>query len=336
MKVFAKTCLVAAIGLVSTSASAIKITEWGYINEAGFYNYVDSAGNTSGITASGDSAGGNTSILPGGSLDTELAWGIPTNPNNGNPIVGPQSALLIDSPQSSAASGSNVVTDSGDWTVGTAMLHENFPISGDSLSTTQLIDGLSLQPQAFDFEGTSVALPVLPFGSAPTLNFNILFKETNNNLVNNYVNGVRSGKTPDGNPCEYTGLTNGEGVNVNGCADIFLFTGADQAGEELDFIVTDDGIEFSTTFMLPDFNDMGFDEYEYTATTRLSGLSLTLFDDCAGLTDGVDCVGFLTPENGISTLFADFQITARRVSEPATIAIFGLTLLGLASRRRRA
>jgi hypothetical protein len=48
------------------------------------------------------------------------------------------------------------------------------------------------------------------------------------------------------------------------------------------------------------------------------------------------CIGFLTEEDKTNELQAGFAISAARVPEPGTLAIFGLGLLGLASIRRRA
>jgi hypothetical protein len=78
-----------------------------------------------------------------------------------------------------------------------------------------------------------------------------------------------------------------------------------------------------TGFVGPDYHT------DYEVIVRISGLE-TIVDDQSG-----SVFGLITPENQTSELLTQFSIRAVGVAEPATLAIFGLGLLGLGATRRR-
>jgi len=235
--------LLAAATLLATSAGAAQaadyITSWDYFNEAGWTNYEPA----SAIDASGDSAGGATSILSTGSLPTDMCWGTPAAGGTGN-----QSCLRINSPMSNegveadramtAMMGENYE----DFFVqGTSITHENFKlVAGDnnSLETVMLVDGLDLL--GYSDGGNTPFL-------APELQFNIAFNETFNQ-----------------GGCDLS-LPR----NANGCADIFTFTD-DFGGNVLDVNLEEGYIDFSVKFSI----DQPGVWSNYELITRLSGLEL--------------------------------------------------------------
>ncbi|WP_411992796.1 THxN family PEP-CTERM protein [Agarivorans sp. DSG3-1] len=293
-------CLAVSLGLASISASAELITEWNYANDAGFKEWSSRAGQV-GIDTDGATLD-DFDVLFGGELPKSLAWGDPYGAVN--PLL-KKSSLVIDDAQSGQVNTSAPGdVASLDFVTGTGLTHENWGVTGNTLSSAVLFDGLFLQPLA-PFVG-----PALP---APVLEFDVLFEETYN--------------TPTNNVCKYGDTKVGEaGVNEAGCSDLFT-------------LVLDDGVTFSevggdiylqNSFILP---IPGFDDYVYTLTTRLQGLEVLDGLDCG---PDATCIGFLTEENQTNQLEAAFAISAAKVTEPGTLAIFGLGLLGLASVRRRA
>jgi hypothetical protein len=279
---------VLATALTGTASAGI-VTEWAYDNQAGFVTY-----SPEGVTASGDSATGSSNFLPGGSYPTTLSWG--------NQEI--QSNLDIDSAVVGLAETNGAFVD------GTDITHNNFPISGTTLESATVLDGLLLTPSDWDALGSlNSPLDNSPF-SAPFIAFGISFYETFN----------ASNPCPDGNP-------NGFGDNINGCGDIFEVTGLDALG--ITPTVGEDFIEFTVPFWLSTGHDE-WDSVTYYITTRLSGL--TVLPDGYQCKDGSPCFGFVTKENTSNVLQASFKI---RVPEPGTIGLFGLALIGTAFAGRR-
>ncbi|WP_055734048.1 THxN family PEP-CTERM protein [Agarivorans gilvus] len=302
MNKFKLTCLAAGLSVASISANAFLITDWTYLNDAGFDQWTSS---TDSIDPSGIDATGATldvfdvEDLFGGELPKTLTWGAPYGSGN------PRSALEIGEAQSDSVTTS-VVDGVGtlDFATGTGLTHENWGVTGDTLVAATLFDGLFLTPTA----------PVVgPELIAPVLQFAVIFEETYN--------------TPTGGVCKYGDtLVGEEGINVAGCSDLFTLV----LGPDVTYQVVDGDIYLTNSFTIP-FD--GYNEYEYTLTTRLQGLTVLDDIDCG---DAATCIGFLTEEQKTNELQAGFAISAARVPEPGTLAIFGLGLLGLASIRRRA
>ena len=303
----------AALASVGTVANAdpIVISDWSFINEAGFSDW-----NPNSIVGSGDSAGGGTSILSTGSLNTELCWGTGVGING-------QSCLGINSPvtegtteswdengvmqdlNGGAAQGNAQTVDFNQDYVpylmqGTALRHDNYPITGTTLDNVTITDGLQL---GFSVEGGDTIL-------APELEFLVDFWET--------PNGQAGASCPYG-PVSRTPNS----INENGCADVFSVVGFDQS-QVLAFGA--DYIDFAVNIHLGGLVSNAYHK-TYQVITRLSGLELIIPNN------GVPTFGFLTKENGVNVLNAQFAV--RAIPEPSTLAIFGLSLLGLVGLGRR-
>jgi hypothetical protein len=298
------TCLAASLGFASISANAALITDWDYLNEAGFDQWTSDAGSIdpTGIDATGETLD-DFDPLFGGELPKSLAWGDPYSAEN--PDL-KKSALNIEESKSGTVTTS-VVDGVGAlaFSEGTGLVHENWGVTGETLVAATLFDGLFLGPTA------PVAFPLAP---APVLQFGVIFEETYN--------------TPTNNICKYAAAeqVGAQGINQEGCADLFTIV----LGPDVTYTEVGDDIYLTNSFVLP---IPGYDDYVYTLTTRLQGLEVLGDIDCG---PNATCIGFLTEEDKTNELKAGFAISAAQVSEPGTLAIFGLGLLGLAAVRRRA
>ncbi|NMH59043.1 THxN family PEP-CTERM protein [Alteromonas ponticola] len=318
--------LIAAATVLTASTSAYAdpmiISEWSFVNEAGFFDWTTRGNGTNSISSSGDSSDGGTSILSSGALPDNLCWGDPAGGSGGN-----QSCLSINSPVSNnttqtwdedgmmtdlngGAPQGNVMTVGidADYTSafkqGTAVKHDNFPITGEFLDTVSIRDGLKLTAAA------PAGVEVL----APELEFMVDFWETPNAGLD------ADGTCPFG-PAAFTAGS----VNENGCSDIFNIVGFDGAGD-LNIVASGDGfIDFSVKFQVSGV-DASMYHRDYELITRLSGLDVT-FDN--------NGVGFVTRENGVNILNAQFAVRAIDAPEPSTLAVFAVSLLGLAGFSRR-
>ncbi|MDM7859649.1 THxN family PEP-CTERM protein [Alteromonas sp. ASW11-36] len=314
--------LLAAAAALSVSSASFAdpmiIQEWSFINEAGFKSFEQTAtppGAVNVPTLSGQSANGGTSILSTGELPDSLCWGDAVT-------LGGQSCLKINSPVSAAttqswdedgllvdinggaAQGNAFTADlDDDYTLffnqGTALRHDNFPITGIFLDKVTIVDGLQLQAVA------PAGVTVL----APELEFLVDFWETPNNGID------ADGNCPFGPPSGTPGSVNGAG-----CADIFEvagFAGGNIIAAGADFI------DFAVNFTVGGV-DPNVWHTTYQLVTRLSGLEVIGGN-----------LGFATRENGVNVLNAQFAVRAIDAPEPSTIAIFALGLLGLAGMSRR-
>ena len=79
------------------------------------------------------------------------------------------------------------------------------------------------------------------------------------------------------------------------------------------------------------------DDFIYTLTIAGEGLGQLADDACLAAGAAIGCVGFLTLEGLTNTLQTTFSISASpaSVAEPATLALFGLSLAGLGFATRR-
>jgi hypothetical protein len=233
-----------------------------------------------------------TNGSPGGvaisNNDRRLRWG--TNIGNG------QSGLdITNSPISTVVTtGVGVVLPA---VQNVSVTHSNFPIQAPSLDKVSLRSFLTLTP----------SVPALPGLPQVFLDFGIDFLETDNNA----------------NTCA-DGGANGVGVNINGCADIF--------------VIDQDALNFSFFY---DDGD-GIDQEYFISFLEVSGgLNSLPKAACNAVGVGDSCLGFRTPEDAATTFQFGSIITTDRVTitvpEPGALALMGLGMgmMGLMLRRRR-
>lgn len=178
--------------------------------------------------------------------------------------------------------------------------HINEPITGTTLDKVSLENVLTL------------GALVPPGATQPpvTLSFMIDFQETTNNL----------------DPCP-NGEDNGEGVNVDGCGDIFVI-GADALNYSF-FYDAGDGIN---------------QEYFISFVEVTGGLQSLSADACFAATGSTDpCLGFITPEQATTSFQFGTIISTEEliidpppgtVSSPGALGLLGLGLVTLAGMRR--
>nr|WP_274522009.1 THxN family PEP-CTERM protein [Ectothiorhodospira lacustris] len=223
---------------------------------------------------------------------TELRWGDPAT------TAGDSGLIISNSP------ADTLVNTNGSPVPNVSITHRNNPIfaGSPSLLSVDIASTLTLTP----FAPSGAGLP------AQTITFSVNFFETPN----------EPSTCADGEP-------NNIGVNINGCADIF--------------VINQNSINFAFTYP-----DIGGDTPDFARTYFISFLELTsglnpLPNAACNAVSGVSapCLGFRTPENQTTTFQFAALITTDpvqvEVPEPASIGLLslGLGAIGLMMRRRK-
>jgi hypothetical protein len=221
---------------------------------------------------------------------------------NGITVVNNRSLRWGDSGQSGlditgSPSSATVVTD-GAAVANVSITHLNNPITGTTLSSLNILSTLTLTPL--------VPLGVGKVGPT-TITFGVNFLETPNGA----------------NPCA-NGGTNWTGVNINGCADIYV---TDQNSLNFLFMYDLDGAA-------TEYDAMPY----YISFFELSqGLNPLPVEACSAVGVSSPCLGFMTPEAQNTTVQFASLITSVPVviPEPGILALFGISLAGVGIVRRR-
>lgn len=297
-----KKSLLAALALLVSSQGAfagkIVISDWDYINEAGFSAYTtdwaddDQNRGWEGDTPyNGSSSNGFTSILSSGDLNDHICWGTDTDTTTAPSCL----SFLDENDADSSRVAGNVQTSDPygplQFVDGTSMKHTNFGINEPFLTSINILDALSLD---------NVAL-TSPF-MAPEIDFSVFFNESKNDcsLI----------ATQPWCPDDVFVITASDGVDIVNVDIVNKFV--------------DVAVDMDLTGMVPD----GY-HTDYQIITRLSGL-----EPIPGLPFGT--FGLITLENTVNYLKAQFAV--RAVPEPSVLAIFGLVMIvvGFSVKRKKA
>lgn len=284
--------------MVGSASAATMITSFDYTQE---FEWVEPI-NPAGVVKEGATSG--VSDVDG---YTKLSWGTPSNGLGLtsslviNPEAGDSTTPSNNLTSGSGATGLQVSTDVNATTfaLGPVVTHNNFVITGTSLSNTAAQDYVVLTPNG----GGPDQVQEVTFG--------VDFTETTNN---------------PGNPAACPA---GVPFNGFGCGDIFALT-----SDLLDLAAAQLFNGTTLGFLIDSFSVDGFTYDVYVAALGLGPLSE---EACDAAGAGDNCIGFVTAENESSSFQLEFAILAtENIPEPATLGLLAasLLLMGLVRRRK--
>lgn len=237
--------------------------------------------------------------------NTKLSWGTASNDQNkiSSLVINPEAADS-ETPSGDLTDGNIGVSFGPDainnlvFEDGPTLVHNNFVIRGNTLESATAQDYIQLfNPLPDDGQGTQVQ----------QVTFDVDFVETENNA-------------PDGDGCTH------DKINAFGCGDIFAIDGG-LLGEGT---IVNNGTKLA--FLLDSFVREG---YAYDVYIAAAGLELLNAESCALADAAAGCIGFTTFENESNAFLIEFAILARQIPVPATLFLFGGSLLSMAWFRRR-
>ena len=285
--------------MVGSASAATMITSFDYTQE---FEWVEPI-NPAGVVKEGATSG--VSDVDG---FTKLSWGTESNNFDRvsslviNPTAGDSTTPSNSLTSGSGATGLMVSTDVNATTfaLGPVVTHNNYVITGTSLSSTAAQDYVVLTPNG----GGPDQIQEVTFG--------VDFTETTNNPGN-------PGACPAGVP-----------FNGFGCGDIFALT------SDLIGLATAQAFNNGSVlaFLIDSFSDGDFTYDVYVAALGLAPLSE---EACNAAGAGDNCIGFVTAENETSSFQLEFAILAtENIPEPATLGLLAasLLLMGLVRRRK--
>jgi len=285
--------------MVGSASAATMITSFDYTQE---FEWVEPI-NPAGVVKEGATSG--VSDVDG---FTKLSWGTESNDFDRvsslviNPTAGDSTTPSNSLTSGSGATGLMVSTDvnATAFALGPVVTHNNYVITGTSLSSTAAQDYVVLTPNG----GGPDQIQEVTFG--------VDFTETTNNPGN-------PGACPAGVP-----------FNGFGCGDIFALT------SDLIGLATAQAFNNGSVlaFLIDSFSVDGFTYDVYVAALGLAPLSE---EACNAAGAGDNCIGFVTAENETSSFQLEFAILAtENIPEPATLGLLAasLLLMGLVRRRK--
>ena len=290
-----KLALAAGLSLATMgSASAALIASWDYTQEFEFIEPISPASvDKSGVTAGVSDVAGNT----------KLEWGTSTGLGRSSLVINPDEVTPALTMPSNVLTQGNVTTstdlDAFFFAAGPSIVHNNFVIADDSLSSADAQDYVTLTP----FGGGIDQIQNIVFG--------IKFVETLNSL---------------------TGAACPSGIeNEFGCGDIFVLSGG--------LLGVPTFVNTTTTndlaFLIDSFLRDGF-KYDVYLREQTGSLGVLSNAACTAASAGWGCIGWTTHENASTIARLQFGIHATEVPEPGTLALLsgGLMLLGWTLRKK--
>lgn len=290
-----------AASTLAVAASAAPIATFNFTQEFEFTSWTPAP---PGVIGSGGVPAIDGGVVAG---FTQLQWGVPSNNTNS------QSSLVINAGagQNLLKTGSINVSQDINALVfvnGPTLTHNNFVITGSSLTTATATDRVVLTP----------ALPDVGAAQVQQIAFTVKFEETpNNDFTTN--DSTCAAKTQAG----FSAWS-----DAFGCGDIFALG----LGQLVPTVVNTNQV----AFLIDTFNRDGF-KYDVYLQESAGTIGLLTNEACGATGSANGCVGFVTKENESTSFQLTFAIlaTEREIPAPGTLFLLGGSLLSLGWFRRR-